>query len=186
MPCCPVLPAAPPLPPSVCPTLRYGANQVPEGDDRTISNLLLDQIEFADVILLNKTDLLQPTKLNGNKAGTVAANACDVSGSKKHRQAGRRAAKAAAAAAGGGGGGDGGGAVVSRLVGMLQQLNPRARVVPTTRCGIGLQEVLLTGLFDMEQVGGRGKGWGVGGGGGWGFQQWASEAPSLVVMVKWL
>jgi len=27
---------------------RYGAEQVPEGDVRTISNLLLDQIEFAD------------------------------------------------------------------------------------------------------------------------------------------
>ena len=34
-----------------------------EGDDRTIVNLLTDQVEFADVILINKTDLVSKEQL---------------------------------------------------------------------------------------------------------------------------
>lgn len=35
-----------------------------EGDERTIVNLLTDQIEFANVIILNKTDLIKTSDLN--------------------------------------------------------------------------------------------------------------------------
>jgi len=38
-----------------------------EGDDRTIVNLLTDQIEFANVILLNKTDLVTASELKNLK-----------------------------------------------------------------------------------------------------------------------
>jgi G3E family GTPase len=85
---------------------RYG-KEVPEGDDRNLSALLLDQVEFADVILVNKVDLL------ADQPGAV-----------------------------------------DRLVHGLQQLNPRARIVPCKHCKVPLQAVINTGMFDFDQVGG--------------------------------
>ncbi|WIA40174.1 hypothetical protein OEZ86_013569 [Tetradesmus obliquus] len=110
---------------------RYGEAQVPEGDERTISNLLLDQIEFADVILLNKTDLLTQQQQQQQS---------------KHRG---RGSKTSSSSKGSSGSGQ---VLVQQLVGMLQQLNPRAQVVATSRCDVELREVLLTGRFDMEQA----------------------------------
>jgi len=45
-----------------------------EGDHRTIVNLLTDQIEFANVIILNKTDLVSPETIGVLKASIHKLN----------------------------------------------------------------------------------------------------------------
>jgi G3E family GTPase len=45
-----------------------------ENDERTIVDLLIDQIEFADVLILNKTDLVKPEELHTIKAHLRALN----------------------------------------------------------------------------------------------------------------
>ncbi|MFG2726069.1 GTP-binding protein [Streptomyces canus] len=74
-----------------------------EDDERTVSDLLVDQIEFADVIVLNKLDLVD--------------------------------AQAAA-----------------RLRAALVRLNPVARIVEAEHARVDLQQVLGTGLFDLERA----------------------------------
>jgi G3E family GTPase len=72
-----------------------------EGDDRTVADLLVEQIEFADVIVLSKGDLAGDDQVEA-VADTVGA------------------------------------------------LNPRARVIRARHGRIALDQVLDTGLFDME------------------------------------
>ncbi|GHJ93423.1 GTP-binding protein [Streptomyces sp. NE5-10] len=74
-----------------------------EDDERTVSDLLVDQVEFADVIVLNKLDLVEPDEAR-------------------------------------------------RLRATLSRLNPEARIVPAVRGRVPLEQVLNTGLFDVEKA----------------------------------
>jgi len=74
---------------------------ISEDDHRTISDLLIDQVEFANVILLNKTDLVSDEQLN-------------------------------------------------ELEGAIHKLNPDAKLVRTQNSKIDINEIVNTGMFDME------------------------------------
>ncbi len=74
-----------------------------EEDDRAISDLLVDQVEFADVLVVSKPDLVDTERLE-------------------------------------------------RVVSLVRQLNPRARVVVAERGDVPLDAVLDTGLFNEEEA----------------------------------
>jgi G3E family GTPase len=74
-----------------------------ENDERTVADLLMDQVEFADVIVLNKLDLVDDSS-------------------------------------------------AARLRATLARLNPAARIVPVTHGRVELDNVLGTGLFDLERA----------------------------------
>jgi G3E family GTPase len=74
-----------------------------EDDERTVSDLLIDQVEFADVLVLNKLDLV-------------------------------------------------GEADAERVRGVLERLNPTARLIPVVHGRVGVRDVLETGRFDLERA----------------------------------
>jgi len=74
-----------------------------ENDTRTIVNLLTDQVEFANVIVLNKTDLITEDQLK-------------------------------------------------QLYGILQKLNPKARIVPAINSQIPVTEIIGTNLYNFEEA----------------------------------
>lgn len=75
----------------------------PEEDNRTVVDLLVEQVEFADVLVLNKCDLVKPAQLD-------------------------------------------------RLEGVLRKLNPRAKVLRSTKGVVPVSELIETGLFDFEEA----------------------------------
>ena len=49
-------------------SLQEAGESLGEEDERSVSDLLVDQVEFADVILISKTDLVEPTDVERLKA----------------------------------------------------------------------------------------------------------------------
>ncbi|KAB5589860.1 Cobalamin synthesis protein [Ceratobasidium theobromae] len=80
-----------------------GNGEVDPQDERNVTDLLVDQLEFADVILVNKTDVADK-------------------------------------------------ATVGRVLNLIETLNPRARVIPTVRCRINIEEILNTKRFSFEEA----------------------------------
>ena len=44
---------------------------MPNEDDRTLPDLMVDQIEFADVIIINKLDIALPAQVVARSAGRL-------------------------------------------------------------------------------------------------------------------
>lgn len=74
-----------------------------EADERTLVDLLVEQIEFANVIILNKIDLTSKEELEIVKA-------------------------------------------------VIRSLNAKAKIIETTHSKVDLEEVMDTGLFDLEDA----------------------------------
>lgn len=53
---------------------RFSKDEVPEEDQRTISDLFADQIEFANVIIINKVDVVDKHTLGRVRAYVAALN----------------------------------------------------------------------------------------------------------------
>ena len=83
--------------------LRDRGQTAGAGDDRTIVDLLVEQVEFADVIVLNKADLVSPDDLGV-------------------------------------------------LEGIIRTFNTRARIVRSVNGDVALDDILDTGLFDMQEA----------------------------------
>ena len=81
--------------------LRDRGETMGEGDNRTLVDLLVEQIEFADVIILNKVSMAKSDE-------------------------------------------------VQTARGIIKALNPVAKIIETDFCNVPLDEVLDTGLFNLE------------------------------------
>jgi len=83
--------------------LQESGESLGEDDERNVADLLVDQVEFADVILISKTDLVEPTEID-------------------------------------------------RLSAILKTLNTHAQIIPINHGQVAIDNVVNTGLFDIERA----------------------------------
>lgn len=83
--------------------LKDQGESLGEDDERTLVDLLVEQIEFANVVILNKIDLISKDELETVKA-------------------------------------------------IIRGLNAKAKIIETTLSQVDLNEVMDTGLFDLEEA----------------------------------
>ena len=83
--------------------LKETGESLGEDDERSVADLLVDQVEFADVILISKTDLVE----------------------KKD---------------------------IERLIAIIKTLNTDAHIIPITKGGVDIDEVLDTKRFDFARA----------------------------------
>lgn len=83
--------------------LRDQGESLGEADERTLVDLLVEQIEFANVIIVNKIDLVSNQELETVKS-------------------------------------------------IIRSLNAKAKIIETTLSQVALNEVMDTGLFDLEEA----------------------------------
>ena len=83
--------------------LKDKGESLGEDDERTLVDLLVEQIEFANVILLNKIDLISKVELKIVKA-------------------------------------------------LIRGLNAKAKIIETTLSKVNLEDVIDTGLYDLEEA----------------------------------
>ncbi|RMD41073.1 hypothetical protein DV735_g4051, partial [Chaetothyriales sp. CBS 134920] len=88
---------------------RWAKDQIDPEDERTVTDLMVDQIEFSTTIILNKTN-------------SVPA---------EQRE---------------------------RILGIVKQLNPTAKVLQSNYCNVDIKEVIGTGTFEFEKAA-TGMGW---------------------------
>jgi G3E family GTPase len=105
-------------------TLQERGLAVGPGDSRGVVDLLVDQVEFADVIVLNKTDLLLTTT---TPLATPSGDAAGAAGAAGHTQ-------------------------LDKLKAVLRTLNPKAELVESVYSRVPLDCVLNTGRFSLASA----------------------------------
>eukprot|EP00961_Rhodomonas_salina_P220029 2974615-Rhodomonas_salina.1 len=117
-------------------------------DDRSIAQLWLDQIEFANVIVLSKVHLLGTQ--TQNKKSASLSNQEETGGRKRKKQIISRSTGEPSSISE-----KSNERAVLELTSLIKRLNPKARVIVPNQskfADVKVGDLVCTGLFDMEEA----------------------------------